>query len=130
MALSAPLFTVTASAAAAAVSIAVPASLVGFPQGTDCKAHSRGQRQQRDAASGQLVHHFPPPLRPHGRHGGQTAGPALIALAKQQVKDARQQDRRRNGAGAERRLAGEQAADLKYNQGHRVAQRRVKVMKL
>ena len=59
MALSAPLFTVTASAAAAAVSIAVPASPAGFPQGADCKAHSRGQRQQRDAASGQLVHHFP-----------------------------------------------------------------------
>ena len=57
-----------------------------------------------------------------GGHRGQAAGLflALAALAEEQIEDAGQQDYRRDGADTKNRLAGEQAADLEYDQGHHI----------
>lgn len=57
--------------------------------------------------------------RPRVRgHGGQPAGRFLapVTLAEQQIENPAQQDQRRDGAGSESRLTGEQAADLEHNQ--------------
>ena len=47
---------------------------------------------------------------------------SLIAPAEQQVDDTSQQDYRYDGANPEGRLAGEQSADLEYDQGHHVGE--------